>query len=78
MVQVTSLVNMKPGQSGEIVGLQGGRGLMRNLEGMGIMTGCIIRVISMQIMRGPLIIAKGNTQVALGFGMAQKIMVKIK
>ena len=74
MADICSLAEMHTGETGKIVGLRGGQGLLKNLEGMGIRTGSRIKKVSGQIMRGPVIVSCGNTQVAIGFGMAKKII----
>lgn len=76
MAEVISLVEMSPGEIGSVVGMQGGHGMIRNMEGMGIRIGSKIKIVSQQFMRGPVVISCGNTQVAIGFGMARRIMVE--
>lgn len=71
-----NLAQMKSGEEGIIVAIQGGYGLMRRAEALGVRLGVKIRKISSQFMRGPVTVQVGNTQVALGFGMAQKIIVE--
>ncbi|MFH1387486.1 MAG: FeoA family protein [bacterium] len=72
-----SLTQMALGQSGEVVELLGGAGLIRRLEAMGIRIGYQIRKISSQFMRGPITVKVGQVSLALGYGMANKVMVKI-
>jgi ferrous iron transport protein A len=62
-------------QKGTIIEIQGGQGLIRRLEAMGVRPGVQITKMSGQLMQGPVIIKVGSTQVALGFGMARKIRV---
>jgi ferrous iron transport protein A len=50
-------------------------GLMRRLEAMGIRPGVIITKISDHFLHGPVIIEVGRTQLAIGYGMAAKILV---
>jgi len=71
------LSQMRAGQTGKIMSFDGGRGLVKKLESMGIRCGVQITKVSGQIMRGPIIIRVCNTQVAIGFGMARKILVRI-
>ena len=70
------LGQMNQGESGVVVDIQGGYGLIRRLETLGIRPGVIITKVSSQFMRGPITIQVGNSQVALGFGMARKIIVE--
>ena len=67
---------MGAGQSGTIIDVKGGHGIKTKLEAMGIRLGVRITKVSGQIMRGPVIVRAGNTQVAIGFGMARKIFIK--
>ena len=76
MVSVRTLVEMKAGETGRIVGVGGGHGIMRNLEGMGIRIGSRIKKISQQFMNGPVVLSHGNTRVAVGWGMAKRIMIE--
>ena len=72
-----SLVQMRSGQKGRIVEINGGYGLVRKLEALGIRTGEEITKISEQLMRGPVILQHNNTQAAVGFGMASRILVEV-
>jgi len=72
------LTQMKEGERGRVVDIQGGWGLLRKLEALGIRLGTEIVKVSSQLMRGPIIIRVGNTQVAIGFGMARRIIVEQK
>ena len=54
--------------------IQAGRGLIGQLNHMGLFVGDTVKVI--QNNQGPLIIAKGNLRLALGRGMSHKILVK--
>ncbi|MFH1352557.1 MAG: FeoA family protein [bacterium] len=60
----------------EIVEMTGGMGFAGKLAAMGITVGTKVKKISSQIMKGPVTIQLGNTQVAIGFGMAKKIIVR--
>ena len=72
-----SLVQMRPGQKGKIVEINGGCGLASKLEALGIRTGKEITKISEQLMRGPVLLQHNNTQAAVGFGMASRILVEV-
>lgn len=72
-----NLTQMKSGKQGTVVAINGGFGLKRRVEALGIRVGVNVKKISSQLMRGPITVQVGNTQVALGFGMAQKIIVEI-
>ena len=72
-----SLTQLRPGQRGRIIKIIGGRGLACKLEALGIREGEEIKKVSEQWMRGPVLLKHGHSQVALGFGMASKVFVRI-
>ena len=70
-----SLRHMEAGQKGIVVGVLGGHGLRRRLEAMGVRPGKTITKLSGQAFRGPVMLRVDHTQIAIGFGMANKIIV---
>ena len=72
-----ALSHMGTGQTGTIIGILGGRGLTRRLEAMGIRPGKKVTKISTMMFRGPVTIKTDNTQLAIGFGMANKVIVEV-
>ena len=72
-----SLVQMRSGQKGKIVEINGGYGLASKLEALGIRTGKEITKISEQLMRGPVLLQHNHTQAAIGFGMASRVLVEV-
>jgi len=74
--QVT-LVQMQRGQSGIVVQIQGGHGAVNRLGALGIIPGKRITKISSMLMRGPITIEVDRVQVAIGFGMANKVIVEL-
>ena len=72
-----SLDRMKAGQSGLVLGIDGGHGMVMRLSTLGIIPGKKITKISSQLMRGPVMIEVDRTRVALGFGMAKRILVQL-
>ncbi len=70
------LSQMQTGQSGVVVQIQGGRGLINRLSALGVRPGQTVTKVSSMFMRGPVTIQVGNAQVAIGFGMASKIIVE--
>ena len=75
---LVTLRQMEAGQSGKVVELQGGHGLINRLSAMGIRPGKKITKISSMLMRGPVTIQSGHTRLAIGFGMANKIIVELE
>ena len=68
---------MKEGEKAKVIDIQGGWGMLRKLGSLGIRPGVEITKISSQFLRGPITIQVANTQVAFGYGMARKIIVKV-
>ena len=75
---VIPLNQMKEGENGIIVEIQGGFGFVRRMESMNIRAGKQVTKLSTIFRRGPITIRLDNTQVALGFGMANKIFVEVQ
>jgi ferrous iron transport protein A len=73
---LVTLTQMQSGQSGVVAEIQGGFGLIDRLNALGIMPGKRITKISAMIARGPVTIEVDRVQVAIGFGMAKKIIVE--
>jgi len=74
--QIT-LRQMKAGQSGIVAQIQGGHGLINRLSALGIRPGKKITKVGSMFMRGPVTIQLDSTQVAIGFGMANKVIVEL-
>ena len=72
-----TLRQMRAGQSGIVVHIEGGHGLVNRLNALGIRPGKKITKVSSMLMRGPVTIQLDSAQVAIGFGMANKIIVKL-
>jgi ferrous iron transport protein A len=68
---------MEAGQSGTVIQISGGHGLVRRLEAMGIRPGRKITKVSSTFLRGPVTVKVDHTQIAIGFGMANKILVEV-
>jgi len=74
VAQLMPLPMVSPGEVVQVADIRGGWGLTRRLANMGLLPGTNIRVISSQ-MPGPVVIEVKGTRLALGYGMAQKILV---
>jgi ferrous iron transport protein A len=72
------LVNLETGDVGLIVKILGGYNLIRKLDSLGIRPGKNITMISSMLMNGPITVKVNNTKVAIGRGMADKIMVELR
>ena len=71
------LHQMQSGQSGKVVEIQGGHGMVSRLNALGIRPGKRITKVSSMLMRGPVTIQSGSTRVAIGFGMASRMIVEL-
>ena len=74
---ITNSFEMNNGEIGIVVEIEGGGNLLERLSNIGIRTGKQIRKICNQPLAGPVQIHVDNTEVAIGQGMAKKILVKI-
>lgn len=70
------LTQLDNGASARVAELKGGRQFVGRLEAMGIVPGTTITKSSSSIMKGPVVLKKGSTQIAIGYAMAQRIMVE--
>jgi ferrous iron transport protein A len=71
-----TLAEMKTGQTGTVVGVLGGHGLILRLDALGIRPGKKVTKLSSTLFRGPVTLRVNNSRVAVGFGMARKIIVE--
>lgn len=72
-----TLRQMEIGQTGTVIGILGGRGLMRRLEALDIRPGKKVTKVSSTLFRGPVTLRVDNAQLAIGFGMANRIIVEV-
>jgi len=63
------------GEQAELVDVYGGRGIKMRLASMGLNSGVVVQMIH-NALPGPVMIGVFDTRLALGRGMAQKIMVR--
>jgi ferrous iron transport protein A len=78
MMATLDLTQLQEGEGGVVMNIQGGYGLTRRLESLGIRVGKKVTKVSSQLMRGPVTVRIDNSEVAIGFGMARKILVEIE
>jgi len=76
MTNIT-LTEMSAGTEGSVVRVEGGHGLRARLDALGIRQGAKIIKVSGQIMHGPIIVRVGAAQMAIGFGMASRVIVEV-
>ena len=68
---------MDTGQRGHVIEIKGGQGIAGRLNALDIRPGRELIKVSSMLMHGPVTVQVGSAQVAIGFGMASKIMVAI-
>jgi ferrous iron transport protein B len=69
-----SLVDLRPGETGRVRGLEGGRNLIARLAALGFTIGAPVKVVRRNA-RGPLLVGLRGTQIALGYGEAARISI---
>ncbi len=76
MKEIT-LAQLAPGQKAKIVKIAGGKGLHSRLMSMGVYSGREIVKFSHIGLRGPVVVKIGRSIIALGHGIAEKVIVAI-
>lgn len=77
-VKRTPLPQLKTGQSGKVVDITGGYGVIKKLTALGIRPGQKISKRDSIFSRGPVVVRINNSEVAIGYGMAQKVVVEVE
>ncbi|HDJ66128.1 MAG TPA: ferrous iron transport protein A [Nitrososphaeria archaeon] len=75
MTRLMPLAFLSEGEVGTVVEIRAGRGLTGRLLAMGIVPGAKIRVLKSSG-PGPILVEIGQTRIALGRGVAMKVMVR--
>jgi ferrous iron transport protein A len=70
---MSNLINLKSGENAIVVKIEGGKSMRQKLSLRGVLEGSLIRVISCN--PGPVVLEVDRNTVAIGKGMAQKIIV---
>jgi ferrous iron transport protein A len=68
---------MKNGQTGIVIEINGGTGIISKLDSLGIRMGVRVIKKSALVARGPLVVQVQGTEIAMGYGMASKIVVEV-
>jgi ferrous iron transport protein A len=71
-----SLDRMKKGTRGRVLNVMGGHGVAAKLSAQGIMPGMIIEKTG-ELKGGPVLLRVGGAQVALGRGIAKRVLVEV-
>jgi len=71
------LTDLAKGEEGIIVAIQAGWGLQQRLRRLGLAEGQVIRKLSDLALGGPVVVLVNRAQVAIGRGMARRILVRL-
>lgn len=71
-----SLVQMKENRKGKVIEILGGTNLQERLMNMGVYKGKEIAKLSHIGLRGPVVIKTGRSILALGHGVAAKVILE--
>ena len=72
-----SLIDLKPGEKAIIVELRGGGGMTNRLHRLGLVEGQELRKVSAIAWGGPIVVLVNRAQIAIGRGMARRIIVNV-
>jgi Fe2+ transport system protein FeoA len=70
------LAMVAPGEEVRLIAVRGGQRMRKRLADLGLNPGLTVRVVQRNA-HGPLILAVMDSRIALGRGMAHKIMVEL-
>ncbi len=70
-----NITELKNGESARVKELGGAGSLKQRLEELGIVPGTELLKKSASVFRGPLVLQKGSTQLAIGYALAKNIIV---
>jgi ferrous iron transport protein A len=73
-----SLPQLRAGQKGKVIEITGGFGVVKKLTALGIRPGQIVIKRDSVFTRGPVVVTVNNTVIAIGYGMAQKVLVEVE
>jgi Fe2+ transport system protein FeoA len=75
-IPLVNLIQLCSGNSGKVIKVHGSHMMIAKLEAMGVLPGTIITKKSAILGKGPIILTRGSTQFAIGYEIAQKILVE--
>ena len=73
-----TLIQLESRTTTQVREILGGEGTKKRLEALGIRPGVELTKVSSHFWKGPVTVRVGKTRVAIGHGMAQKIVVEEK
>ena len=75
-MELQSLTDLPAGAAGTVAIIQGGAGMLLKLGRLGLRPGAHLRKVGGLYGRGPVLVEVAGTQVALGHGMAGRVLVR--
>ncbi len=73
---MSRLIDCKKGSRVRIAGIGAGHGAMMNLMNFGLSVGEVVEVSKKSNFRGPVVVVCRETDIAIGYGIAEKILVE--
>lgn len=70
------LIDCSNGIKVKIISIDAGRGAELNLMNLGLNTGDVVTVGKRSRMRGPVLVINRDSEIAIGHGLAEKIIVE--
>ena len=71
-----NLIEAASGKPCRVIGIRAGRRAISNLESLGVRPGVLLTKLHAQLVRGPISVRIGSLQLAVGWGIASRIMVE--
>ncbi|MBN2332946.1 MAG: ferrous iron transport protein A [Deltaproteobacteria bacterium] len=71
-----TLAELESGKQARVTDFTGGPGMTKKLENLGLLRGRIVKKISNNPFRGPVVVRIDQLELAIGHGMATRIMVE--
>jgi ferrous iron transport protein A len=72
-----SLNDLAPGEGGRVVSIEGGYRVQQRLRTLGLVEGAAVRKLSALAWGGPVVVEVSRTQVAVGRGLARRVLVEV-
>ncbi len=73
-ISMKELCSCLPGKTAQVIEIVGGSNVNRKLADLGIFPGSFVEILKNE--GGPVLLAVGASRLALGRGMAEKVIVK--
>ncbi|MEN3186681.1 MAG: FeoA family protein [Atribacterota bacterium] len=75
---MVTLAEMRAGEEGTVIGVNGQEAFPRRLWVLGLFPGKKVKKISSSLGGGPVVISCGTQELALGRGLALRVMVEVE